>query len=369
MMQNLPRFVAILSLCTVCAASLVGAQEADERSLSMAQDRAYQAGQARPGTLSIMTLLDRADATYAVGESLRIGIKSNEDAFVTVFNIGASGKITQLFPNGFQADNRINAGETLEVPSKSSESHIKVGGPVGIELIKVVATSKPVTVIPDTHFQAGGGLFKTLADGSDFERDLQVVSADQPADFKVATAHQMIKTIQSRPNGSAATSGSALVIPTVGVLMPAKPAAPAATERFPLLLAVDKPSYKTGETITMAVTALKPCYLTVISTDNSGRTRRLYPSAAMPSKQIAALQTLMLSGGDAPQTLSAGKPGKDTVRAVCTTEPREGASAVRSDTDEVSQDEKNEFERDLTVVPNRPAGGVGYTEVSFGTTK
>ena len=42
MMKSLPRFVAILSLCTVCAASLVRAQEVDERSLSTEQDRAYR---------------------------------------------------------------------------------------------------------------------------------------------------------------------------------------------------------------------------------------------------------------------------------------------------------------------------------------
>ena len=367
MVRSLLKFVAVLSLCTVCAAPLARAQE--ERDLSAEQARAYQAGKPKPGSLSIMTLLDRADATYALGETLRMAVKSNEDAYVTVFNIGASGKVTQLFPNGYQTNNRIKAGETLEVPSKSSESRIKVTGPVGIELIKVVATSKPVTVIPDGHFQSGGGLFKTLTDGSDLDRDLQVVSADQPGDFKVATAHQVIKTIQSRPGGATAPAGGALVIPTVGVLVPAQPAASEAPQRFPLLLAVDKPSYRSGETITMAVTAMKPCYLTVVGTDAAGRSRRLYPTAALPSKQIAGMQTLMLSGGNAPQTLVAGKPGKETVRAVCTTEARQGALPVRSDSDELSAEEKQAFERDLTVVPNRPAGSIGYTEVSFGIVK
>lgn len=364
MVRSLLKFVAVLSLCTVCAVPLARAQE--ERDLSEEQARAFLAGKPKPGSLSIMTLLDRADATYALGETLRLAVKSNEDAYVTVFNIGASGKVTQLFPNGYQSNNRIKAGETLEVPSKSSESRIKVTGPVGIELIKVVATSKPVTVIPDGHFQTGGGLFRTLTDSSDLDRDLQVVSANQPNDFKVATAHQVIKTIQSRPGGVAASAGGALIIPTVGVLLPAKPVAPDSAQRFPLLLAADKLSYRSGETITMAVMALKPCYLTVISTDVAGRTRRIYPTAALPTKQISGMETLMLSGGNAPQTLVAGKPGKETVRAVCTTEAREGGLPVRSDSDEVSAEEKQAFERDLTVVPNKPAGSLGYTEISFG---
>jgi hypothetical protein len=77
----------------------------------------------------------------------------------------------------------------------------------------------------------------------------------------------------------------------------------------------------------------------------------------------------MISGGTAPQTLVAGKPGKETVRAVCTTEAREGSMPVRSDSDELSSEEKQAFDRDLTVVSSKPAGSIGYAEVSFGIVK
>jgi hypothetical protein len=368
MVPNLLKLATALSLC-ICSIPLAQAQEQEERFLSTEQTRAYHAGRPQPGTLTVTTLLDRADAAYAVGEPLRLAVKTNEDAYITVFNVGASGKVTQLFPNGYQTNNRVRAGDTLEVPSASSESRIKVTGPVGVELIKVVATSKAVTVIPDTHFQSGGGLFRTLTDGSEgLDRDLEVVSANQPADFKVATAHQMIKTVQVRPGGTASAAGT-LVIPTVGVLVAAQSTASVSEQRFPLLLAVDKPSYRTGEVVTMVVTALKPCYLTVIGTDAAGRTRRVFPSLALPAQQISGMQTLMLSGGTAPQTLVAGKPGKETVRAVCTTEPREGALPVRSATDELSPEEKQLVERDLTVVSSRPAGSVGFTEVNFGVVR
>lgn len=367
MIRSLFKLSAVLSICAVCTISQAFAQE--ENDLSAEQARAYHAGQARPGSLSIMTLLDRADATYALGETLRLAVKSNEDAYITVFNIGASGKVVQLFPNGYQSNNRIKAGETLEVPSAASDSRIKVTGPVGVELIKVVATSKPVAVVPDTHFQSGGGLFRTLTEGADdLDRDLAVVSADPAADLKVVIVHQLIKTVPARPAGAAATSG-VLVVPTYGTLAVVKPPAAEAPQRFPLLLAVDKPSYRSGEPVIMAITSLKPCYLTVIGTDNAGHTRRVFPSAALPSQQIAGMQTLMLSGGTSPQTLMAGKPGKETIRAVCTTEPRQSTLPVRAATDELSGDEKIAAERDLTVVSNHPAGPVGYAEIEFGIIK
>lgn len=368
MVRNLFKLATLLSITAFCMASPGHAQE--ERNLSLDQDRGYHAGLARPGSLVINALLDHGDATYGVGETLRMAVKSNEDAYITVFNIGASGKVVQLFPNSFQPDNRIRAGQVIEVPSAASESRIKVTGPVGFELIKIIATSKPVAVVPDGHFQTSGGLFRTLNDGTDgLDRDLQVVSANQPDDFKVAMIHQVIKTVPARPGVTVTSTG--LVIPTLGVLVAAAPpASPDSSQRFPLLLAVDKPSYRAGETITMAVTPLKSCYLTVIGTDNAGRTRRIYPSTALPAQQIAGMQTLLLSGGNAPQTIVAGKPGKETIRAVCTTEPRGGTLPVRAATDDLPDDEKQAVERDLTVVSSRPAAGpAGYTELNFGITR
>ena len=92
-------------------------------------------------------------------------------------------------------------------------------------------------------------------------------------------------------------------------------------------------------------------------------------SVALPAQQVAGQQTLMLSGGTAPQTLVAGKPGKETIRAVCTTELRQGTLPVRAATEELTGDEKIAAERDLTVVSNRPSSPVGYAEVNFGITK
>jgi len=367
MVRSLFNLSAALSICAICVVSSAFAQK--EKDLTLEQARAYHAGQARPGSLSITTLLDRADATYGLGETVRLAVKSNEDAYVTVFNVGASGKITQLFPNGYQADNRIHAGETLEIPSAASESRIKVTGPVGIELVKIIATSKPVTFVPDAHFQTTGGLFRTLAEGAEgLDRDLTVVSADQPQDLKVAIVHQLIRSVPARPAGAVPAAG-VLVIPTFGTLLAVKPAAADVAQKFPLLLAVDKPSYRTGEPITMALTTLKPCYLTVIGTDNTGRTRRIFPSTALPEQQIAGEQTLMLSGGKSPQMLVAGKPGKETIRAVCTTEPRQTTLPVRAASDELPGDEKIAAERDLTMVSSHPSGAVGYAEVDFGITR
>ena len=368
MFPNLFKLANLAVLTALCATSSPASAQ-EERYLSLEQTRAYHAGRPSPGALSIAMLLDHADAVYGVGETLRLAVRSNEDAYVTVLSVGTSGRVIQLFPNNYQSDNRIRAGEVLEIPSEASESRIKVKGPVGTELIKVIATSKPVAIIPQAHFEPGGGLFRSLTDGADgLDRDLEVVSAKQPKEVKIAIVHQMIRTVPARVTGAEAGSGG-LVIPTAGVLVAIPPVAVASGQTFPLLLAVDKQVYRTGEPITMAVTSLRSCYLTVIGVDNDGRTRRIFPSLALPSPQISGLQTVMLSGGPSPQTIVAGKYGTETIKAFCTNEPQAASLPVRAATEELGDDERSALDRDLAVVPSSPAGTAGYAEVNFGITR
>jgi len=371
MLRNFLTFTALVALCGLFAAAPGQAQsqetgdknlslanpatQADETDLNAEQIRVFRAGKPRPGSLQILTLLDRADATYGIGETLRLAVKSNEAAYITVFSVGASGRTTQLFPNGYESNNHIRAGQTLEIPSAASETRIKVTGPVGRELIKVIATSKPVKVVPEAHYDSSTGLFRTLAAGAEeLDRDLEVVSANPPGDLKLAIINQVIRTVPARLTAASSEPGVAsdtMSGDTAG--------------RFPLLLAVDKQSYHVGEPITMTVTPMQSCYLTVIATDNSGRSRRIFPSTAMPSRQVTGRETLVLSGSGAPQTFTALRPGHGTVRAVCTTEARTANFRVRAVTEDLSEEEKEQALRDLAVVPAQPAR-LGIAEVSFG---
>lgn len=364
---------ALLLGTMVAVAAVCGAQAQTVRDLSPEQTSAHDAAPTKPGSLTILTLLDRPDATYALGETVRLAVKSSEDAYITVFNVGPSGKVTQLFPNAFQTANKVKAGEAVEIPAAASGAQIRVTGPVGAELIKVIATSKPVTVIPDTHFASGAGLFRSLDGGVEvFNRDLEVVSSNPPADTKVAVVNQVVKTVAARPAGAATTgvavAGVAVLVPVTASTAAAPIEAGVAAQTFPLLLAADKASYRVGERLTVAVTPLQPCTLAVWSTNSAGQARLLFPSAAAPANRIAALQTVMIAGGPAPQTLVAGAPGSETLTALCTSEARALPFAPRSASDVLSGAEKAALERDLAVVPSQPAGTAGFAQLTIGVT-
>jgi Domain of unknown function (DUF4384) len=346
--------VAALAIIGLLAATTPGSAQT-ARDLTPEQTQFYQMGQSKPGSLTILTLLDRADATYGAGENVRLTVKSNEDAYITVLNIGASGRVTQLFPNAIHSDNRIRAGEAMEIPSPTSGLQIKVTGPLGAELVKIIATSKPVRVIPEAQL-TGTGVFRTLDGGFEaLNRDLEVVSANPPPDMKVAFANQVIRTVPARIVSN--QSNGMVILPVAPTV--------AQAQTFPLLLATDKTHYRVGERITMAVTTLQPCHLSVLDVDASGKTRQLFPTSALPSNQVGAMQTVLISGGPAPQTLVGIGPGAETIVALCTSEPRQIVTALKLVTDFLNADEKSVFERDLAAIPTHPAGTVGLAQVSI----
>lgn len=139
--------IGVLSL----SAGPVLADEAHLRDLTVEQSTAAQAGTPRPGSLQISVSADRTDATYAIGETVRLTLTSNEDAYVTVLDVGPTGQVTQLFPNQFQTDNHLFANRPIEIAGGTTGVRITAAGPAGAELIKVIASSQPVTVVSEAQ--------------------------------------------------------------------------------------------------------------------------------------------------------------------------------------------------------------------------
>jgi hypothetical protein len=142
--------------------SVAHAQETMPRDLSVEQSNAWSLNVSRRGSLRVSLNTDRADATYAIGETARLFIHSNEDAYVTVFSVGPSGKVHQLFPNAYQRDSRVRAHQPVEIAPGIAGARIAVSGPVGNEVIKVVASSRPLTLFAGSH---GREFFPTIDRG------------------------------------------------------------------------------------------------------------------------------------------------------------------------------------------------------------
>ena len=342
--------LAILLGLTLMNTGELRAEDSILRDLSVEQATAFQAGTPAPGSLRVSTWVDRHDLTYARGDAVRIFVKTNEDAYVTIVNVGPSGKVTQLFPNAFQQSNRVAANRALEVPSANGGSRINVSGPVGAELIKVFVSNEPIKIIPESQL-VGSGAFRALAGGvSDLVRNLEV-SAGGPAggQSKFAISNLIIKTISSRRASNAANP--AFVVAQAAKPAPAQPAPSTMTSEavppapgsssstpsnqpsapstaigqleqpFPLLIAADKTAYRAGQKITLAVTSFRSCRLTVLDIDANGAVRVLFPTREAQNVQVQPMQTIIVSGESSPVPLQASDPsGQKQVVAVCSSD-------------------------------------------------
>ena len=315
------------------------------------------AATAPSGALSVVAWVDHADNTYAVGEAVRLYVRSNRDAYLTVLNVGPSGNTTMLFPNAAQRDARVGAMQVVEIPGPGSGASIRVGGPVGRELIKVIASTSPAPLF-DAAKLSGAGPFSTVSGGSrSVARDLAVTMGSQPSSHEWDDYNKVITTIASRPVSS--------VVP----LMPAPTGQTWPVSGSGLRIATDKSRYRMGETVTVYASTTVPCYLTLVNIGSSGQARVLLPNAAQPQNYLAAGQTVVFPGVGSQLTVTpVGPSGVETVTAVCSADNRPvvasdlvyaggmfaglGAPGMSSS-------------RDLAVVASQPGREASHATVGF----
>ena len=309
------------------------------------------------GALSVVAWVDHADNTYAVGEAVRLFVRSNKDAYVTVLNVGPSGNTTMLFPNAAQRDARVGAHQVVEIPGPGTGASIRVGGPVGRELIKVIASTSPVPLF-DAAKLTGAGPFATVSGGSrSVARDLQVTMAAQPTSHEWDDYNKVITTIASRPVSA--------VVP----LMPAPSGQAWPVSGTGLRIATDKSRYRMGEAVTVYASTTEPCYLTLVNIGSSGQARVLLPNAVQPQNYLGAGQTVVFPGVGSQLTVTpVGPAGVETVTAVCSADNRPVvandlvyAGGMFAGLGSVGMSSS----RDLAVVASQPGREASHATVGF----
>ena len=366
--RHRPAAVAALA-ATFAAAGLVPSPTlADSaRDLTVEQTAIYTVQASTPtavapaNALNVVAWVDHADNTYAVGEAVRLYVRSNKDAYLTVLNVGPSGNTTMLFPNAAQRDARVGANRTVEIPAQGSGASIRVGGPVGRELIKVIASTSPVPLF-DAAKLTGAGPFSMVSGGSrSVARDLQVTMGAQPAGHEWDDYNKVITTIASRPVSA--------VVP----LVPAPSGAAWPVAGSGLRIATDKTQYRLGEAVTVYASSTVPCYLTLVNIGSSGQARVLLPNAAQPQNYLPAGQTVVFPGTGSHLTVTpVGPAGVETVTAVCSADNR---PVVMSDLVYGGRmfaplgAAQGASTRDLAVVASEPGRQASHATVGFLVTR
>ena len=153
---------------------------------------------APPGALSVEAWVDHPDGTYAVGEAVRLFVRTNKDAYVMVLNVGPSGTATMLFPNMAQHDSRVGANQVVEVAGPGSGTSIRVSGPVGRELIKVIASTSPTPLFEAAKLMQPWPSTSVTGRSASVARDMQVTMDSQPPGHEWDDYNKIITTIAGR---------------------------------------------------------------------------------------------------------------------------------------------------------------------------
>jgi hypothetical protein len=125
------------------------------------------------GARDIAVTAKKKKAGYPIGQKIVVGFRASRDCYLTLLNIGTSGKLTVLFPNSLHPDNFIQAGRDYRIPEATDDFEYELQGPPGMEKLKAVATLKKVSLL-ESNFAPDGSLFRTV-DAASGARDIGVV--------------------------------------------------------------------------------------------------------------------------------------------------------------------------------------------------
>ena len=144
----------------------------------------------------VVEALDEAEDEKMInarlGDVIRFNFRAERDCYLTLINVGTSGKIAVLFPNKHRPDGFIQGGKVYRTETKGEMPFkIRARGPAGRELVKVVATVAPLDLASLRLGKDGGAGTRSIESGSQFAqqlaRDLAAVTVPGAATSAVAT--------------------------------------------------------------------------------------------------------------------------------------------------------------------------------------
>jgi hypothetical protein len=312
------------------------------RDLVPSQKPMYQLGAGQTGgDFAVDAWVDNPDLVYRVGQQLKVYVRPKHNAYITVLNVGSSGRVSVIFPNYYQQTDKVYAGQTVVIPAETAGWRIDVAGPPGVDFIQVIATRERLNLAE----------LKRLSVSS---ADSPILSLDRSADD---VARDLVPQLK-QPHGGAGLGIGAVknllvrVLPPRGAGLQAPPfAGQKLGGAFGLTLRPERPIYKIGDSVRVAVAVQKDCQLSLLSVGTSGRAVRLFPSKHQPYGVLRAGQTLIVPSPEAPIEFKAeGPAGVEALMATCRSV--NASSAVSDgDSDFVAVGGLKGVTRDLTAVP------------------
>jgi Domain of unknown function (DUF4384) len=125
----------------VLPAAAANAAETAQRLASLAGLGPKTQGNAR---VEVTTNRPGAGTSFRLGEEIRYFVISSTDGYLYLFHVDAERSVTQIFPNEYQPDARIQPGAPLEVPAQGAKFRFEASPPFGLETTLAVISPSPL---------------------------------------------------------------------------------------------------------------------------------------------------------------------------------------------------------------------------------
>lgn len=244
----------------------------------------------------------------AIGEEVAFQFTSNRDGYVTLVDLGTSGKVHVIFPNKWQRSNKVIKDRVYKIPAEDSEYVFRVKGPKGVNYIKAIGTLKPYDCFPKDALLEGEGPFAEVKDPAKAIKDVGVELRKQ--DKKGWTEAETNFTIVSR---KAEDSGE----DTEDVAETPRES----SKDIAVKLWTERKTYQIGEPVTFFFYAERDGYLNLVDFGTSDKVRVIFPNRFQRDNFVKGGEVVAIPTAkeDEFKYRIKGPEGVEVVRAVFTT--------------------------------------------------
>ncbi|MDO4262651.1 MAG: DUF4384 domain-containing protein [Deinococcus sp.] len=100
--------------------------------------------------------------SYRIGEGIKLNVKTNRDAYVYLFNVGADGKVDQILPNRLSGSNYVPANSTWTFPAANANFSYSVDGPAGLNKVLALASLTELSLNDLANFENAQSQFANV---------------------------------------------------------------------------------------------------------------------------------------------------------------------------------------------------------------
>jgi hypothetical protein len=84
--------------------------------------------------------------TFRVGDTLAFRFRSAREGYLTIVDMDPAGKVTVVFPNAYQRDNHVAAGQQVVLPAPEMPFSFTAEEPAGRGVVRAFVTDRPLAL-------------------------------------------------------------------------------------------------------------------------------------------------------------------------------------------------------------------------------